>query len=177
MKPLFTMNGFWNGENTATFTACIVKPKLNAEKPMYWHNVFAGQERQAIEITYGGETWVIDNENGDGYVKVTKGMGSPSYGHKSYSEYDFVSYIPQEDMLIAISPMTEHLEQQKIDDYQKTNFPKEFEENKNLLNMVRSFQKMTPMEKIAHINENMVKTANPSKRFEPKGKKDGKGKR
>lgn len=177
MKPFFTLKGFWNGEHAATFTACIVKPIKNDKAPMHWYNVFAGEERQGIEITYGGEKWIIDNETGDGYYKVTTGMGSPSCGHKSYCEYEFVRYLPKEDMLIARSPMAEFSESNKIDEYQKANFPEEFEKNKRLLAALQSYQKMTPMEKIAHINKNMVKTANPSNRFNPKGKKDGNGKR
>lgn len=177
-KPLFTLKGFWNGEHTATFTACIVKPHFNSEKPMYWHNVFAGEERQGIEITYAGQTWVIDNETGDGYYKVAIGMGSPQCGHKSYSDFDFVRYIPKEEMLIAYSPMAAKIEQDRINEYQKTNYPIEFAENQRLLESLRKYQAMSPMEKIAHINKNMmVKPASPSKQFHHKGKRDGKGKR
>lgn len=178
MKNLFTQNGFWNGEHTATFTACIIKPHIVEDKPMYWCNVFAGTERQVIEITYAGQTWVIDNETGEGYIKVTEGMGSPSYGHKSFKGYDFVRYIPESEMHTSFNYPLEETERKMIDAYAKEKDPVEFERTQRLIAGMRSFQKMSPMEQIAHINKNnTVKPAPPSKRFHSSPKKYGRGKK
>jgi hypothetical protein len=156
MKQLFTLKGYWNGEPTATFTACIIKPKENTEKPMYWYNVFSGKERQAIEITYAGQTWIIDNNVGDGYLKVTKGQGSPSYGHKSLDNYDFVRYIPESELNIVYDRMLADEEQQEINEYQKMNYPEAFEQHQRLLKSLTDYQKMSLPEKIDHINKKMT---------------------
>jgi len=147
MKKLFEQKGYWNWEHVV-FTACIVKPIENKEKPMYWCNVFAGQERQAIEITCNTETWIIDNNVGDGYLKVTIGGGSPSCGHKSYSGYEHVRYLENEEMITSFNIDLEREEDNIINEYQKKNFPTEYAENQELLASLRSFQAMTSSEKI-----------------------------
>jgi hypothetical protein len=176
-KPLFTEKGYWNGEPSATFTACIVKLNGDAAHPLWWHNAFAGTERQAIEITYGGETWCIENQNGTGFYKVTTGMGSPGCGHFSLSGHEVVRYIPKGEMITVIDKDLIAREEAIVNEYQKGKDPIEYERLQSIRAAADKFSKMTPAEQVTHIRENMMKPANPSKRFEPKGKKDGKGKR
>lgn len=72
---------FWNGEHC---DAEIVLIKVGpAAKPTFWHAGLEGTERFAVEVRYGGQTFYLDNEDGDGWYKVTKGRGSPRCGHKS----------------------------------------------------------------------------------------------
>jgi hypothetical protein len=89
--------GFWNGEPTATFVG--VKYRVEkAEIETWWQNRVVGTIRQGLLITYGGETWLIDNEHGDGYYKVTTGMGSPRCGHKSLGNYTLLMGIPDDEI-------------------------------------------------------------------------------
>lgn len=167
MEPLFKQKGFWNGEPTATFTACIIKPKENKERPMHWYNPFAGQEMQAIEFTQDGQTCVIYNQDGTGYHKVTIGLGSPRCGHKSFDAgYEIVRYIPEHEMIKAIDHDLIKREEKAIADYQIKTNPVEFERSQSLLKSLREFQRMTPDEQVRHINENMMPKANvPAKKY------------
>lgn len=88
-------DGFWNGEPAKFRVVNIIvgqEPKQSREhfekhypgqKRYMWFIPFMGQTFQAVEITYQGETWYIDNSTGTGLYKVTKGMGSPTCGHAS----------------------------------------------------------------------------------------------
>ena len=86
------MKGYWNGEH-ATFRGVTYEVTEAKEGKLWWQNQFIGQRRQGIEITYRGETWIIDNEHGDGHEKVTRGMGSPRCSHKSISNPINIKYI------------------------------------------------------------------------------------
>jgi hypothetical protein len=52
-------------------------------RPTWWFASLVGTERPAVEIAYEGEKFLIDDENGAGWRKVTSGRGSPHLGHKS----------------------------------------------------------------------------------------------
>lgn len=99
---------FWNGEPCeARIVRVIVAP--SPDFPEYWARPYIGTEREAVEITYAGAIFYIDNEthklgadelatleefglspvvdygqrSGEGWEKVTTGKGSPTYGHRS----------------------------------------------------------------------------------------------
>lgn len=76
-------DGFWNGE-PAKYRALLVEiVESDKEMPLlYWGRTFVGQFRQIIEVHYRPEPFYIDNEDGLGYTKVTKGLGSPPFGHR-----------------------------------------------------------------------------------------------
>jgi len=81
-----TEETYWNGEPyPATKVRGIVgKP----DKPTWWFAGLEGTERDAVRV---GELdgkgynapFYLDNENGDGWKKVTKGFGGPHFGHSS----------------------------------------------------------------------------------------------
>lgn len=72
---------FWNGEPTpARKVRVIVGP---SPKPTWWCAELAGQERAAVEVSYFGDRFYLDDEDGSGWAKVTQGRGSPQYGHSS----------------------------------------------------------------------------------------------
>ena len=72
---------YWNGEPCkATIVRVIVGPAM---KPTYWYAGLEGTKREAVKVEYYDQTFYIDNEGGKGWWKVTKGRGSPSYGHSS----------------------------------------------------------------------------------------------
>lgn len=91
------MNGYWNGEK-AEIKGVTYEVTEAKEGKLWWQNQFIGERRQGIEITYEGETWIIDNEHGDGFFKCTRGMGSPRCSHKSISNPINIEYI--EDSLV-----------------------------------------------------------------------------
>jgi hypothetical protein len=81
---------FWNGEPTLCRR---VRVRLDAPIPTaWWCAGMEGTERDAVRIDYHGEVFYIDNQggdprephafrSGDGWLKVTLGMGGPDYGH------------------------------------------------------------------------------------------------
>lgn len=72
---------YWNGKPcVARHVRVIVGPCL---KETFWHNGLEGTERNAVEVSYAGQTFYLDNEDGSGWQKVTTGRGSPIWGHKS----------------------------------------------------------------------------------------------
>lgn len=71
---------FWNGESTP---ARVVRVIVGKARPGWWCSGLEGQERRAVEVRYGDQRFYLDNEDGSGWAKVTRGLGSPRYGHKS----------------------------------------------------------------------------------------------
>jgi len=51
--------------------------------PAYWARKLVGTERPAVEVTYNGHTFYIDDANGEGWRKVTNGFGGPRCSHSS----------------------------------------------------------------------------------------------
>jgi hypothetical protein len=76
---------YWNNKpcNARKVTVIVAK----AEKPTLWYAAFEGSERQAVEVSdanqSGGRPFYLDNEDGSGWLKVTKGKGSMMYGHRN----------------------------------------------------------------------------------------------
>ncbi|MDX3634305.1 hypothetical protein PV728_29390 [Streptomyces europaeiscabiei] len=71
----------WNGGpcQARRITAVVAD---DGRFPQYWARHLVGTRRQVVEVTYGGETFYIDNEDGSGWNKVTHG-GAPFWGHSS----------------------------------------------------------------------------------------------
>ena len=71
----------WNGEPCEARRVRVViadAPRF----PSYWARDLVGQEREAVEVVYNGQTFYIDNADGSGWVKVTEGMGSYRWPHR-----------------------------------------------------------------------------------------------
>lgn len=82
MKADHSVPTFWNGERCeARRVRVIVGNEGRFERP--WFLPFVGQEREAVEVTYGRSTFYLDDEGGKGWAKVTEGRGSPQWGHSS----------------------------------------------------------------------------------------------
>ena len=95
MNSEFT--GFWQGIYEAKCRVIKIRILEVPATPLHWQNPLAGTERQAIEIEFQGEHWLIDNEHGIGYTKVTAGMGSPQFPHSGVNNYDFLDLVPEEE--------------------------------------------------------------------------------
>ena len=71
----------WNGEPCeAVKVRVIVGP---SPRPTWWCADIEGAEREAVRVTYCGQVFYIDNEDGSGWRKVTDGGGGPSWPHRS----------------------------------------------------------------------------------------------
>lgn len=96
------MQGFWNGlETEVTQGSAIVASKTPF--PEYWGKELAGQRIAVIRVNlegvnFGGGVTYLDDRNGQGTYKVTKGFGSPRWGHRDVviEEGSFVA-IPEEE--------------------------------------------------------------------------------
>lgn len=124
------MQGFWNGE-PATFRG-VTYELVEAPQPLWWQNCHVGQRRQGLEMTQGSETWIIDNEYGDGYYKVTIGMGSPRCGHKSVHNPINVEPIPDTDIRTVYDAEGLAIEATEHDDWMREKNPEEFERMQRL---------------------------------------------
>lgn len=70
---------YWNGQRA---DACIVRVIVGkAPKPTWWCADLEGTEREAVEVTYAGQVFYLDNEDGSGWRKVTIYRGSPQAYH------------------------------------------------------------------------------------------------
>lgn len=71
----------WNGEpcEARRITAIVVD---NASFPVYWARDLVGTRRDVVEVVYGGSTFYLYDEAGEGWHKVTHG-GSPRWAHSN----------------------------------------------------------------------------------------------
>ncbi|MFC8676735.1 hypothetical protein ACFUEN_29120 [Streptomyces griseorubiginosus] len=71
----------WNGEPCTARPITAIVTDTGAF-PGYWARHLVGTRRAVVEITYGEQTFYIDNADGSGWHKVTRG-GSPHWAHSS----------------------------------------------------------------------------------------------
>jgi len=88
-KSINAEETFWDG-NPCRARYLTVVVANDPTLPDYWAKSYIGTVRKAIEISIikrgflGSnklETFIIDNERGNGYFKITKGMGSWKYAY------------------------------------------------------------------------------------------------
>ena len=75
------MNTYWNGEPAPAREVRVIVGEVPIKT--WWCHGLTGQERDAVEVNCEGQTFYLDNENGEGWAKVTIGHGSPNWGHRS----------------------------------------------------------------------------------------------
>lgn len=71
---------FWNGEPAPAVKTRVIVADA-PQFPQYWARHLVGEFRDAVRVTYGGQTFYLDNADGSGWRKVTTGHGSPRWGH------------------------------------------------------------------------------------------------
>lgn len=128
------MKGYWNGE-PATFkgvTYEVTKPATET----WWQSQYIGQRRQGIEITYEGATWIIDNQNGDGFFKVTRGMGSPRCPHKSIDNPINLEYLNDSEINKMLDTEGLKTESDAHRNWMKENHPELYERSESLRNHI-----------------------------------------
>ena len=69
---------YWNGERCEARCVRIVVPEWeDGDPPKAWWLNHVGETRNAVEVSYGQQRFVLDNNDGSGWLKVTVGRGSP----------------------------------------------------------------------------------------------------
>lgn len=76
-----TEAAYWNGERALAVKVRVIVGDA-PQFPNYWARSLVGTEREAVRVTYSGQLFYLDNEDGSGWLKVTEGHGSPRYGHR-----------------------------------------------------------------------------------------------
>lgn len=73
---------FWNGEPAPAVRGTAVVADA-PEFPQYWARTegIIGQRIPVVRVQYGQWLYVLDNRRGQAWDKVTRGNGSPRYGH------------------------------------------------------------------------------------------------
>jgi hypothetical protein len=140
-------NGFWNYTQPITYRHVLVRILPVSAPGLHWQNAFAGKEIEALEIAYEPETihldpmpekvdryiFYIDNQDGLGILKIQRG-GGPDSGsrHISVDSMEILRELSDVEATHAFSP-SHHLEvEHKIDHWQKTNHPAEYQKLKAL---------------------------------------------
>lgn len=93
---------FWNGLPTIAVRGTAVVDDDPAF-PKYWAREdgdLIGHRIQVVCMNIDGVTTYLDNRAGYGWTKVTRGHGSPRFGHRS------VSIVPDSFKEAFIPPMT-----------------------------------------------------------------------
>ena len=76
---------YWNNQPCKARIVRVIIAK--AERPTFWYASLEGMEREAVEISEanqaGEQPFYLDNADGSGWLKVTKGKGSMMYGHRN----------------------------------------------------------------------------------------------
>ncbi len=85
---------YWNGEPALCRRVRVLVGK--APMPTWWCANLEGTERNAVEVSYGGRVFYLDDDEqlvrsglgapppyraGEGWWKVTVGQGGPEVGH------------------------------------------------------------------------------------------------
>lgn len=87
--------GKWNYTEDITYRVVNVRLAAVPEHPMYWQNAFAGETVQAVEITAGKHSWLIDNSDGSGLRKIERGGGPDSYSAHIDVCFEVLDEVPE----------------------------------------------------------------------------------
>lgn len=88
--------GKWNYTEEIEYTVLLVKLLPVEKPPMHWQNAFAGEERQVVKITHGDYSFYIDNEDGSGLHKISRGGGPDSYS-AHIEGFDIIRDLPEQE--------------------------------------------------------------------------------
>lgn len=128
-----TKNGFWNYTEPVTYRVVLVKLAAVEKPPLSWQNAFAGQTRQAVEITYKGQPhFYIDNGDGQGLLKA-ENRGGPEYGSRHLHDGAFEIVAEVDEAQWQKYDNVKYWETEfSVQAWQKTNHPEEFQKLQDL---------------------------------------------
>lgn len=115
--------GYWNGQPTAQFEGITYEVTHVEKTPLHWQNSVVGTRRQGIQIHYEDHKWVIDNEHGEGYYKLTEGKGMWTSGHKTVENPMSVILIPDSDIKKQVNTFGLKREMELHDRWMEEKYP------------------------------------------------------
>lgn len=123
--------GKWNYTEKIEYTVLLVKLLPVSEPKMHWQNAFVNTERQVVLIKpkSGNQFW-IDNGDGSGLLKISNGGGPDSYS-AHVSEFEFIRELPESEWQ-QWNPKLYYSYREQCENWQKLNFPNEYERIKKL---------------------------------------------
>lgn len=100
-----------------------------------WWKPYEGTIRQVIEITSWGDPFLIDNEDGLGYVKITDGAGMWTSGSRHYDNvnYRIVSETPNDQIVTEFSKVKYDEAELVYGEYWQSREPEKYRSLKALL--------------------------------------------
>lgn len=81
----------WNGEKCEAVRGTIIVGA--ADRPTYWHADLTGTRRKCVRVTSMGQTFFLDDEDGQGTAKVYEEGGGPRSGHRSLPDSEAETFI------------------------------------------------------------------------------------
>lgn len=136
------MKGLWNGEPAQI--SVVEYEVTKSDKPLYWNNLHVGTRRQALQVNQHGQSFLIDNQFGDGYYKVTEGKGMWRSGHKSIEKPINVKPLPDDQCITVYDHEGIKKEETTYEDWQKENYPEEYKRLQSLKKTIATHQKNYP---------------------------------
>lgn len=112
---------FWNGERCECFAINYIVEQ--SETPLYWGNSIIGQSRQGLVIKYNGDTFIIDNQHGEGWNKITKGQGMFRYAHKSVWSSKMSTLLDKSKIIKIYDKDATMLEEKNHEKWAEQNYP------------------------------------------------------
>lgn len=109
--------GKWNYTENIEYTVLLVKVLAVKEPKMHWQNAFVNEERQVVLVKCkGGHQFWIDNQDGSGLLKISKGGGPDSYS-AHINEFEFIREL-QEREWQQFDKIKFELSRMKVEDWQ-----------------------------------------------------------
>lgn len=128
----------WNGEPCSIQHITVLLSEEQEQKT-FWFSVFAGTERRVLKITQGGQSFIIDNEDGQGIDKVINGgMFYHPSRHYDRCIYTEQGETPEHLRVEAIDIEKTREIRLQVDEHIKSVDPAKFEKMKALEEQMKS---------------------------------------
>jgi hypothetical protein len=124
-------NGFWNYTEPITYRVILVNIRQVIHPPMHWQNAFVGKQRQAVQVYYFdhmGEckTFLLDNEDGSGILKIEKGGGPDSMSrHIPLECADVINEFTDTGLWKMYNEEKRRQIDREVDQWSATNYPED----------------------------------------------------
>lgn len=128
--------GKWNYTEDIEYTVVEVMLSRVPEIPFHWQNSMSGEVCQAVLIKHGDYQFMIDNQDGSGLNKISKGGGPDSYS-AHISGCETIREIPEHEWN-QWNPIEHKKRRQHHDDWLKEHHPEQFQKIESLRKHIQS---------------------------------------
>jgi len=120
--------GFWNYTEPTEYRVVLVRLAAVADPPLAWQNAFAGQTRQAVEVTdQKGYKFYIDNGDGSGLDKAeSRGGPGQMSRHIQPGAFEIVAQVDEAQWQRLDAQLWRDTDA-AVEAWQKANHPQEYE--------------------------------------------------